>query len=97
MNNTDNKETVEQSREIKTGDWIHSKNYGDAVCIGVEDEFIRLRYHAMRNSDKKEIWVENSEHKDYVKFLKLTDETAQYVLTLKGPYGEGVTKNKRKY
>jgi len=97
LNKTDDTETLEQNREIKIGDWIHSKNYGDAVCIGVENEFIQFRYHAIRNSDKKEIWVENGEHKDYVKFLKPTDETAHYVLTLKGPYGEGETKNKRKY
>lgn len=95
MENLTQKETKQP--EIKIGDWIKSEHYGEAVCIGLEKEWIQLRYHAIRTHDKKEIWVENGEHRDYITFVKSTDETAQYVLTLKGPYGEGETKLKKKY
>lgn len=81
------------SEKIKIGDWVNSVNFGEAVCTGIEDEYIQLRYCATRLIDNKEIWVENSDTKDNVIFLKETDETAQYVLTLNGAYGE---KNKIK-
>lgn len=79
------------NEEIKVGDWITSKSYGEAVCIGIEGDWYQLRYHAAHCADQKEMWVQNGEHKDYVTYLGPTTETAQYVLTLKGTYGDGET------
>lgn len=76
------------SKEIEAGDWIDTENYGEAVCTKVYKDYVQLRYQAIRNSDKKEIWVENAESKENVKFLRPTDDIAQYVLTLEGAYGE---------
>lgn len=80
------------SKEIEAGDWIDTKNYGEAVCTYVYKDYVQLRYKATRNSDKKEIWVENAESKENVKFVRPTDEIAQYVLTLEGAYGESQKK-----
>ena len=39
--------------------------------------------------------MENAEHKNHVAFLREQDDVSQYVLTLKGPYGENRVNNKK--
>ena len=84
-----------ENKEIKPGEWINSDNYGESVCTEVEGEWIKLRYEAIRNSDGKAIWLGNAEHKNHVAFLREQDDVSQYVLTLKGPYGENRVNNKK--
>ena len=79
---------MNKEKEIEAGDWINTKNYGEAVCTHVYDDYVQLRYQAIRISDKREIRVENGESKKNVEFLRPTDDVAQYVLTLDGAYGE---------
>lgn len=81
-------------KQIKIGDWIESKNYGESVCIDLNNENVQLRYEAIREFDKKIIWVENTDSLENVTYLREKDELSEYVLTLSGAYGEIKPKNK---
>lgn len=84
------------SQKINIGDWIETKSFGESVCIGIENEHIQLRYPATRKVDNKELWVANGERINDVQFLREKDKVSEYVLTLEGPYGEGVNRPKNK-
>lgn len=83
------------TKEIKVGDWIESENYGESVCLGITENLVQLRYEAIRKSDQKTIWVQNSDSIGKVKFLRDKDSLSEYVLTLTGPYGESDTGPKK--
>jgi len=74
---------------IVPGCWIESKRFGPAVCIDDRGDHYALRYKAERLSDRKTIWVGNTEGKVNCTLLRPADEVSRNVLTLTGPYGLG--------
>ena len=76
---------------ISPGAWVNTR-FGEAVVTQVDEPWVYYRYHAVKYTvdTTREIWVSHGDNGADLRFLRAADDVAAYVLTLEGPYGEGI-------
>jgi hypothetical protein len=75
---------------LEIGCWVETERWGPAVVTGWTDNCVQIRYEAERCHDKATIWVANGENPWECHYLRPPDDVSRHVLTLEGPYGEGI-------
>lgn len=75
--------------KFEVGCWIETC-HGPAVCTSYDPtKGVSYRYEAQRPGEDESIWVANGDVLSLVTYLRPADEQSRWVLTLRGPYGEG--------